>query len=345
MRFEDERYVRLYTRDTVTWKLLPWQAKVLLPLLLRKVDRAGLLELEGEDAVEAIAAAVEIPVDVVGVGLAGLVTRKVIEVRGDTLVWPRFLEGQEAKTTDAQRKRDSREHARSKARLQGFDPGTDCHATGRPVTPCDQTSQAVTSGHSEPSLAEPSPLPAGEGSFSPSALLPPASPPPPTAQADLPLSPSAAPSAASTKAADAQRADLGSAKSAGVRRVVDGWRDEAERVLDALNAARSRAMGSARAIRPTYASLTGIAQCLDAGKTVEECLLVIAAYEAEIPNNPQGKRYFDAVSPWRPDNFERALASAPSAEDMAERDEARRRYAALEQRCIAAQESGEAFDE
>ena len=27
MRWEDERWVRLYTRDTVNWKLLPWQSK------------------------------------------------------------------------------------------------------------------------------------------------------------------------------------------------------------------------------------------------------------------------------------------------------------------------------
>ena len=64
MRWEDERYVRLYTRDTATWKLLPWQAKCLLPLLLRKMDRAGTAEV-GEPAGEGIAALTDMPLELV----------------------------------------------------------------------------------------------------------------------------------------------------------------------------------------------------------------------------------------------------------------------------------------
>ena len=43
MDWANERYVRLYTRDTVTWKMWPWEARAIFPLLMRKVDRAGVL--------------------------------------------------------------------------------------------------------------------------------------------------------------------------------------------------------------------------------------------------------------------------------------------------------------
>lgn len=65
MRWSDERYVRVYTRDSANWLSWPWRARALLPLLLRKVDRAGLLKLPSGRPVAALAAVV---------GLAGVVT-------------------------------------------------------------------------------------------------------------------------------------------------------------------------------------------------------------------------------------------------------------------------------
>ena len=37
MNFCDERYVPFYTRDTLKWLRLPWEAKCLLPQLLRRI--------------------------------------------------------------------------------------------------------------------------------------------------------------------------------------------------------------------------------------------------------------------------------------------------------------------
>ena len=45
MRWDDERYVRLYTRDTTDWLALSWQAQGLFVLILRKVNRAGVIDL------------------------------------------------------------------------------------------------------------------------------------------------------------------------------------------------------------------------------------------------------------------------------------------------------------
>lgn len=45
LRWQDERYVRVYTRDTADWLSLSFLAQGLFVLLLRKVDRAGILPL------------------------------------------------------------------------------------------------------------------------------------------------------------------------------------------------------------------------------------------------------------------------------------------------------------
>lgn len=139
---------------------MPWQSRALLPLLLRKVDRAGLIDLAGEGA-EGVAAIVDLPLDVVEPGLAGLIKRGVIELRGHMLLWPRFLEGQEAVSTDAQRKRDQRERAAASARLAAIGQlvsrgVTDGHATGQIVTQPHAQSRAVTDGHSDPIRSVPS---------------------------------------------------------------------------------------------------------------------------------------------------------------------------------------------
>ncbi len=136
MRWEDERYVRLYNRDSATWAMLPWQGRCLLPLLLRKVDRAGLLEVVNGEEAQAVATLVNVPIEVVEVGLAALKTRGVVTIRGGELRLPTFLAAQTAKQSDKLRQEKSRELA----------------ALGKPL------SHAVTSGHTEshdvtPSLA------------------------------------------------------------------------------------------------------------------------------------------------------------------------------------------------
>ncbi len=106
--------------------------------------------------------------------------------------------------------------------------------------------------------------------------------------------------------------DLGKPKNAAQRKVVDEWQPVALVVLDALNASRKRVMNS-RPIRPTYAALAGICSRLEAGNTSAECLAVIENCEAEVKAKPESGQWFDQVSPWRADNFERKLAANPIA--------------------------------
>jgi hypothetical protein len=165
MRFEDEPYVRFYTRKTTTWTMLPWQAKCIAPLLLREVDRAGVLDL-GPHGVRALAKTLDVPLEVVEPGLAGLVEFGVVEVHGDTLVWPRFIEGQTSGQSDRARKEASRGRARDIARRAGGQAQsvtnrdqesrivTDGHDLGQKVTVGHSRSQLVTVGHSYLSCAD-----------------------------------------------------------------------------------------------------------------------------------------------------------------------------------------------
>jgi hypothetical protein len=162
MRWEDERYVRLYTRDTITWKMLPWEGKALLALLFRKVDRAGLIDV-GDYGAEGVAALVDLPTEVVTEGLASLIKAKTVQWAegGTVLLLPNFLTAQEAHQSDAQRKRDQRERVVAKAKLDSIahemsQGVTKSHETGQKVTSGHTESQPVTVGHSDLIRSEPS---------------------------------------------------------------------------------------------------------------------------------------------------------------------------------------------
>ena len=149
MDWSNERYVRLYTRDSVTWSLLSWEAQALLCFLLRKVDRAGVMDLGGNEPARAVAAGVRMPLDVVERTLPELTKAGVFEIGATAIVMPNYIEAQEAKSSDKQRQSESRGRRRDRARA------------GADVTQCDTSSQPVTRGHDvshdvTPSLAEPS---------------------------------------------------------------------------------------------------------------------------------------------------------------------------------------------
>jgi hypothetical protein len=97
------------------------------------------------------------------------------------------------------------------------------------------------------------------------------------------------------------------------RQTVDRFRAQAEEVLAALSAARRRVNPTARDLEPAYESLRHIADRLEAGKTVADCRHVIAVYEAECKADAKSFRWFNAVTPFRGDNFERNCAADPGA--------------------------------
>ena len=147
MRFEDEQYVRLYKRDTTTWLMLPWQGRAILGLILRKVDRAGILDL-GEDGLEALAAHIQVPLDVVEPGMAAILKRGILLLRDDgVLVWPKFIDGQEAKQSDKARQKAARDRARDLA--SAAQRGVTVRDESVTVRDADDTGRddTVTGGH------------------------------------------------------------------------------------------------------------------------------------------------------------------------------------------------------
>lgn len=117
MQWEDERYVRIYTRDTADWLSLSFLAQGLFCLLLRKVDRFGQLPL-GRHGSRAVAIAIGFPGEWTRLepALGELLEDGCVSIEGDLLTIKNFVAAQEAKTSGAQRTREWRERHRDAAR-------------------------------------------------------------------------------------------------------------------------------------------------------------------------------------------------------------------------------------
>lgn len=134
MNFSDERYVRLFTRDTATWKSWDWETRSIFTLMLRKVDRAGVIDTGKMPKPRAISLIIEAPEEVVARALPLLAESEAIVFSDTSVVMPKFLEAQESPQSDAQRQRESRQNRAAKALSQ-------------PVTPSHTVSHGVTNGH------------------------------------------------------------------------------------------------------------------------------------------------------------------------------------------------------
>lgn len=124
MRWEDERYVRIYTRDTPEWSALSWEARALFLFMLRKCDRAGLIHL-GKSGTRGLAGLVAMPLESVERALPELLDDGCCELAGERsqLVIPNFIEAQESKASTVERQRAYRERARDAARA-GLPPAS-----------------------------------------------------------------------------------------------------------------------------------------------------------------------------------------------------------------------------
>lgn len=123
MRFEDERYVRVYTRKTVTTVKLGWEGRAVWDALLKEFDRAGIVSLSGETPVDAVHMLTKIPIQIVTIAIerlfeAGTLAHypKAENGRG-VLFAPRFMEAQEAKQSNALKQRLKRERTKARERL------------------------------------------------------------------------------------------------------------------------------------------------------------------------------------------------------------------------------------
>jgi hypothetical protein len=275
--WSNERYVRLYTRDTSDWLLLSWEARSLWMHLLRKFDRSGVIDL-GRHGLRGIAATVGMPIDVVERALPELVTDGCLVRTDSQLAAPNYLEAQEAIASGAQRTREYRERKRSERLLTALHPSNE---SSPEVTRGDAEKRAVTSGDSMPCRAVPDHAVPGERSASP------------------PFRPSRERSASPPL-------PLGwGALSHSKRRVLQKHLQIATRLWDLQETLRHHARPSARGLDPTAERLAAVAERLEAGATEQECELVLRQYAAEAKQSDS--RWFNGETNWRASNFTRAL--------------------------------------
>jgi hypothetical protein len=154
MRWEDEQYVRFYRRNTPEWLALSWQARGLFGLIMREVDRAGIIKV-GKIGLRGVAVVLHAPWAEIEAPLGELIADGCItyaETKAALFI-PNFLPAQEAAQSDTARKRKSREMARATfpaasderaATVTNRDP-----MASQNVTKSHVTSHSVTSGHSE----------------------------------------------------------------------------------------------------------------------------------------------------------------------------------------------------
>ena len=161
-----------------------------------------------------------------------------------------------------------------------------------------------------PLLSSPLPNPTEEAKASSLAVG--HAPPPPTPTAPslpgldpgMPKKPSKAPRAKSATASNPELQTLAVA------------------LLGELSAAIQSVRPSARELRPIPGNLEHIAERLADGATADEVRHVIAVYAAESRHNEKSLQYFNPVSPFRRDNFARALARTVADASKPERQRA-----------------------
>ena len=157
--WSNERYVRLYTRETTDQAAWCWQARALWPWLLTRVDGAGVIETRG---VRGLAAAVRLPVEVVEAGLSGSDEGPGLLEDGCVVTTPRgyavrnFVEAQNAQSSANRRQAAVRERDRAIAALTAAAENvTATTEVSHAVTPCHAESRAVTPCHSDPIRSDP----------------------------------------------------------------------------------------------------------------------------------------------------------------------------------------------
>lgn len=111
MDWANERYVRIYTRDTLEWLTWSWQAQALYVLMTRKCDRSGVIEV-GEHGAAGLCTLLRWPASELEPALAQILRTGAVAQHAHAFVIKNYIESQEARASGAQRQREWRERRR-----------------------------------------------------------------------------------------------------------------------------------------------------------------------------------------------------------------------------------------
>jgi len=279
VNFDDERFVKIFTRDTVTWKLLGWEGRCVLLMLLRKVDRAGCVDLAS--GIEGLALLLDLPEEVTERGFAACLRRGCVTQRDDIAVVPNFVRAQDSRQTDRVRQAESRARRRDSGLVS-----QNVTDVARTVTKRDEVSQPVTPCHTESHDVTPrlDQTRLDQNKYSHVDSVP--------SQPELKLEPQ--------QAADANQKPQEPSKAQIQAQVALGLFSE-------LVAARMSVIAGSEQLQPRPAALAGIKACLGQGYTPDQIRHVIKLKVAEVRADPSQARWF--VPKWfHPANVEQYYA-------------------------------------
>jgi len=114
MDWENENWIKMYTRDTADIISIGPEGRAIWRELLCKLDRSGVIDIPDADLI-VLADILRIPWEWFQIGFPKILARGMAEFRGGRLVVRNFLPAQEARSSDAQRQRDSRQRRRASA--------------------------------------------------------------------------------------------------------------------------------------------------------------------------------------------------------------------------------------
>lgn len=141
MDWENEDWVKLYTRDTADLLAIGPEGRLVWYEMLRKVDRAGVIDTAGD--LEILPELLRVPIPMFEVGWARIVARNMVEIRPTAILIPNFDDAQRSRQSDAQRQKASRERRRARVRAQELQAGTPS------VTNCDESESQNVTGASQ----------------------------------------------------------------------------------------------------------------------------------------------------------------------------------------------------
>lgn len=314
VNWQDEQFVKVYTRDTGEWTLLSWDAQALLLQILRKVDRSGVLQL-GKHGARVLPAALghRDQAERITAALQELTADGCVVLRPECLVVPNFIAAQTSRQSDKARQQSARDRRRAEsmgsslpAEPKTSQNVTDCHLASPGVTGSHLASPRVTldKSRSDETREEKDSGVTSEPK-----------------QPELELVPQ--------QAADANQKPKESGTSAGAEPehlgmplgdegVVEQPKDEepdpvtverhlAIHVFGYLLAARKRCKPSARTVEPTETHLKEITRCLREGIEAQDLIHVVDVWEAQVKSGRQDMAHFDSVTPFRAANVAKYL--------------------------------------
>jgi len=143
MDWSNERWRKLYIRDTEDDRLLSWESRALWHEMIKRCDDSGLIRTRR--GASGLALLTDIPAEVVERALPPLLEDGRVVSASEAFVLRNFIEAQEAKSTDRLRKQESRSRARSKALSNSpYDGVTNRDRMSPEVTASHDSSQGVT---------------------------------------------------------------------------------------------------------------------------------------------------------------------------------------------------------